>query len=328
MAPTSSLEWAVPATALRSRLRLLPTQLIFSVWTLWFAGLCLIHPEGAPFWPWIPLNLLLLGVLLPLGGRLRASAYLPPRGGVLGYFFLQLFLVLPLVYEEAGAFRQRLVPALPVEHWLSGLDRGLFGLNWRHRLPPALGLANDFWQAVYLLNYLLLFLGLLLAIRPCLRRPSAAETAPGERPPCLHRAEAMVGAMLSALMLSYCFFPLLPGITPRLYYPQLHQPADGWLHNLNWWLLGRFSIPYGIFPSAHVAGPIALGCALSARREMWGGLFLLGGGLIAVATVMGDYHFIVDALGGVLVGIAAWALVEWQLRLPQIAAPDAGMRWQ
>ncbi len=311
LAPTSSLELA-QMPVLRSRLRLLPTQVAFAGWTLWYAALCLVHPAGAPFWPWLPLNLGLLGLLLPLGFHLRAQPAGSGRGSFFLYFFLQLFLVLPLVYEESGAFRQHLVSAVPVEHWLSGLDRSIFGLVWRQRLPPFPGAWSSFWEAVYLFNYVLLFIGLLLAVWPALQRRNAISAV---NPPArdLLRAETIVGAMLSGLIVCYCFFPLLPGITPRLFYPQLRQPGDGWLHNLNWWLLARFSIPYGIFPSAHVAGPMALGCALTARRRVVGIFFLLGGGLIAAATVLGDYHFLVDAAAGVLIGIVAWAWVEWQL---------------
>src|SRR5487761_962248 len=97
LAYSSSLQ-LTSRQAQRSRFRLLPTQWAFTAWAIWFAILCLLHPAGAPYWPWLPVNLALLLLVLPLGFHLRRRSLSPGREwGIYVYYFLQLFLVLPLV---------------------------------------------------------------------------------------------------------------------------------------------------------------------------------------------------------------------------------------
>jgi membrane-associated phospholipid phosphatase len=224
-----------------------------------------------------------------------------------------IFLVLPLAYTQAGSFGTTLVPS--VEHWFIAADRLLFHVNWYTRRPPLPGFASTLFESAYLANYGLLFLGFLLAVS--LRnggnrigpRRSFGEWLTNISDPVV--LNSVCGSLVGGLLLCYAFFPLLPAVTPRLYFSWLSHPVESAVHDVNWYLLSQFSIPWGILPSGHVAGPVAIGCALAARRRRLWALFFLASALtIAIATVYGNYHFVSDAVAGWLAGMAAWALVE------------------
>jgi membrane-associated phospholipid phosphatase len=221
--------------------------------------------------------------------------------------------VLPIAYSQAGSFGTTLVPSL--ENWLIAIDRYVFGINWYLRQPPAPGAANTLFQSAYLANYALLFLAFVLAATlraaPSTqvgRRSWRERLGEGSDPVMLH---SICGSIMCGLLFCYAIFPLLPAVTPRLYFPALRHPLESTVQDVNWSLLSRYSIPYGIFPSGHVAGPVAIGCALAARRRrVLSAVFLVAALLIAIATVYGNYHFVCDAVGGWLAGVAAWFTVE------------------
>jgi hypothetical protein len=62
------------------------------------------------------------------------------------------------------------------------------------------------------------------------------------------------------------------------------------------------------FPSEHVAHAVALAGVLRRERGAWIWLWPLG---IAVATVLGQYHFAADGFGGWIVGFGAAAWVQY-----------------
>ena len=60
------------------------------------------------------------------------------------------------------------------------------------------------------------------------------------------------------------------------------------------------------FPSSHIAASVVASlCALHAGRRMGLGVSVLTAGL-AVATVYGGFHYAVDAVAGLMVGVATW----------------------
>lgn len=220
-----------------------------------------------------------------------------------------LFFVLPFAYQQAGSFGTRFVPLL--ENRLLAWDRVWFGIDWLSRRPHAAGGWGLLFEAAYLSNYVFMLLTLILgAALPFLRRPAAATPAAGRNwSAAADEVRALVGAMIVALLLCYAVFPFFPAVTPRLYFPALRHVGANPLQALNWALLGRFSIPYGIFPSGHVAGPAAVGAMLAARRwRGWAVFFLIVAVLIAVATVYGNYHFASDAVAGFAVGLLGCGL--------------------
>jgi membrane-associated phospholipid phosphatase len=80
----------------------------------------------------------------------------------------------------------------------------------------------------------------------------------------------------------------------------------------NLWMLGNYGIHTSVFPSAHVAGAFAtaFGAYRALPERRWVSRFLLViASLITMATVYGRYHYLADAIAGlVVVSIAFWAL--------------------
>src|ERR1019366_3146236 len=114
-------------------------------------------------------------------------------------------------------------------------------------------------------------------------------------------------AILLGLMLSYVQFPFWPSEPPRTVFPGWDLPSFLTpLRRLNLFLVGNYGIHSSVFPSAHVSG--AMAGALMLRRIMpdrrWVGNTLLAVAvLIAVATVYGRYHYLVDAVSGAAMGV-------------------------
>jgi membrane-associated phospholipid phosphatase len=119
-------------------------------------------------------------------------------------------------------------------------------------------------------------------------------------------------AFLLGLMLSYIQFPFWPSEPPRTVFPDLDLPTIVTsLRRLNLFLVGNYGIHSSVFPSAHVSG--AISGALMLRRILpdrsgVGNLWLAVAVLIAVATVYGRYHYLVDAVAGGAVGVLAYHL--------------------
>jgi membrane-associated phospholipid phosphatase len=119
-------------------------------------------------------------------------------------------------------------------------------------------------------------------------------------------------AFLLGLMLSYVQFPFWPSEPPRTVFPDSDLP--GYLtplRRLNLFLVGSYGIHSSVFPSAHVSGAVA--GALMLRRILpehrWAGEAMLAVAvLIAVATVYGRYHYMVDAVAGAAMGVVAYRL--------------------
>ena len=81
------------------------------------------------------------------------------------------------------------------------------------------------------------------------------------------------------------------------------------------------------FPSSHVAASVVAAlCALRFQRRV-GVVVALATGLLTVATVYGGFHYAVDALVGVILGLLAWlgSAALWKAlasRGAQIATAD------
>ena len=97
------------------------------------------------------------------------------------------------------------------------------------------------------------------------------------------------------------------------------MPAvDTALRRFNLWLVGNYGIHTSVFPSAHVSGAFAAACAIAylvPRRHVLVAVYFSYAILVAIATVYGRYHYAVDALAGAVIGILAFPLGVWLLRL-------------
>jgi membrane-associated phospholipid phosphatase len=70
----------------------------------------------------------------------------------------------------------------------------------------------------------------------------------------------------------------------------------------------RASIQASTIPSGHAAGAMAASLIVMSVAPAIGMVFLLLAVSIAVASVLGRYHYAVDSLLGILVAFAAWLI--------------------
>ena len=133
-----------------------------------------------------------------------------------------------------------------------------------------------------------------------------------------HDAERLLVIYLLGLFLSYVQFPFWPSEPPRIVFPGEDALAiDIVIRRFNHWILGGYGIHTSVFPSAHVSGAFAAAFALkrvlAEHRWLYRAVFVYAT-LVAIATVYGRYHYAVDALAGVAVGMLA-ALVAGRISL-------------
>jgi membrane-associated phospholipid phosphatase len=119
-------------------------------------------------------------------------------------------------------------------------------------------------------------------------------------------------------MLSYGCFPYFPSEPPRTVFPDQDLPTVSMLlRRANLGVLGAAGIHSSVFPSAHVSSAFgaAFGMLAALPEKRWiGRAMLLYAALVAVATVYGRYHYAVDALAGLGVGLIAWKIGHLWLR--------------
>jgi len=83
------------------------------------------------------------------------------------------------------------------------------------------------------------------------------------------------------------------------------------LRALNRWVLRRASIQAITFPSAHVASSAAAGLVIFRLEPHVGLIFLWAALSIAVATVVGGYHYAADVLFALLVAVFVFVGTFW-----------------
>lgn len=289
---------------------------------LWMIVLWALTGHGQN-WKWIRLDLLTLAYFALVAGLAPLRWFRKHALGRLGHSMFLLWAALPLAYWQSGDFGTRFHPS--VEGALVRMDRVWFGLDWLTRQPPAPGWVSRILEGVYLSNYVLALgcVSLLLIAAAWVDWIGWKGLSPE---PLTGDSQAVLTALIVGLLACYACFPLLPAVTPRLFFAQLHQAPEFRMRAINGWFLKRDSIPWGIFPCAHVAGITAMGVAFWRRR--WfraASIYGCASVLTAIATVYGDYHFACDAAAGALVGLTAGALL--MLRQPALAptaVPDSG----
>lgn len=94
----------------------------------------------------------------------------------------------------------------------------------------------------------------------------------------------------------------------------LEQPAGpghraGPIRRFNQLIASRASIHANTIPSGHVAGAFAAALAVFSVVPVAGAALLFLATSIAAASVLGRYHYALDAVLGLLVAIGAWAIM-------------------
>jgi membrane-associated phospholipid phosphatase len=105
-------------------------------------------------------------------------------------------------------------------------------------------------------------------------------------------------------------FGVLPWIQTRP--PRDIEPPDPIntrgliVRRLNLYMCGTTSIGWNTFPSGHVAGALAAALAVSDALPPARVPMMAGAALIAISTVVGRYHYAVDAAAGAVLTLGAW----------------------
>ena len=126
------------------------------------------------------------------------------------------------------------------------------------------------------------------------------------------RAERFLFIFVLGVLLAYAQFPFWPSEPPRTVFPGEDAPS---IHTVfrrfNWFVLGGYGIHTSVFPSAHVSGAFsaAFGTWRALPEKPWVCRLLFALAVsIALATVYGRYHYVVDALAGFAVSLTAVGL--------------------
>jgi membrane-associated phospholipid phosphatase len=117
------------------------------------------------------------------------------------------------------------------------------------------------------------------------------------------------GVLLSEFI-CYGLLPWLPSRPPRTLEGESAIDRRGlFTRRLNLWVLGHVSVQANTFPSGHVAGSLIAALIAWQALPIVGAVAWLLALLIAVATVVGRYHYAADAVFGALVAVAVFAVV-------------------
>ena len=206
-------------------------------------------------------------------------------------------IVLPASILLAGYWLSGLFFAGPnrrIEGWLQSMDETLLTrtgvLGWFRRAPQVV---REFLELNYVLVYAMLPAGAVTLL-------AAGRTGDVTR---------FWATVLAAEFACYAMLPWIPTRPPRAIENPSDQPPPSHMRRLNLGIAAHASIQVNTLPSGHAAGAVATACCIASTVPQAAGVFAAIAASIAVATVIGRYHYLVDSVLGVLVGAAAWALV-------------------
>lgn len=117
------------------------------------------------------------------------------------------------------------------------------------------------------------------------------------------------------LLATYACFavtPFVPALPPRLLPGyEMFEISSNNLRSINRWVLRHGSIQAITFPSAHVASSTAAAFVLLRFEPRVGLIFLCAAISIAVATVVGGYHYVADVLFALVVAVVVFVGTFW-----------------
>ena len=211
------------------------------------------------------------------GGGTMVRDWAPAVAILIGYFLSGRFFI---------------HPSARFESWLLATDRRLLGdPTTRFARWPAPLLA--YLEVVYVYCFLLVpagFAALMLA-----GRASLADR---------------YWTMLAAAELA-SFAPLVFVQTrPPWLVERTAALADDAVHRFGLRFVDRFTIRANTFPSGHVAGSLAVAFALADPLPWLAAVFFMLALSIAVACIVGRYHYVVDTAAGAALAVAIWSTME------------------
>lgn len=195
-----------------------------------------------------------------------------------------LLLALPLAYWAPAGLTVRANERL--EHWLQAVDDrlGLGGLD------PS---KHSLLELAYLMVYPMVPAGLLAVM--------------GHDPAL---APAFWTALLAAVLPCYGLLPLLSTRPPRaLLLPvQTRLATSTPFRRANVTFLAAFANPWNTLPSGHAAGAVAVASMVWRSGSPLAPVFMALALGVALGTVRGRYHYVVDTVLGVALGVVAAAV--------------------
>jgi membrane-associated phospholipid phosphatase len=203
--------------------------------------------------------------------------------------------LLLMAYWHVGSFVG--APNQKVQDWLDSIDHAVVGrmLSLLHTRRNW-ALVEAYFEVAYLLCYPLVPFGLGVLYLLHMGR----------------RADMFWEAVLPPTYLCYGLVPFLQTLPPWLVSASDAvelKPAR--LRSLNLWILSRASIRANTLPSAHVAASLAASLVLVEFTPLIGAVFLVVSLSIAVGAVICRYHYIVDAIGGILLASLCFSFVTY-----------------
>ena len=137
------------------------------------------------------------------------------------------------------------------------------------------------------------------------------------------RVAVAYAVAVSVCLLTFALFP----VTSLGFRPDLTQLPDARFHEWGVRLNFMLDPPFNLFPSLHVAaGTLAALAAAKARRAYGAlGAIVLGGVCIAVCTV--KQHYLADAVAGIALGIATYAIVLRPFPVRHRIVSDVAFGW-
>jgi rhodanese-related sulfurtransferase/membrane-associated phospholipid phosphatase len=273
-----------------------PAHRLIAYWLLATAPLLAVPLLVMPLQPALPRALLLaahvvVAVLLlrqPLGTpRLPGSPLLWTR--VRDWLPL---LVVPLFYWEVPLLAQPIHGGAVYDAVVMGWEAAIFGGQPSQTFAarwPWLWISEPL-HAAYLSYY---FIGLV---------PPVVLYLMGR-----HGAFRRVVFTLAVAVLAHqAAFVAFPVLGPRYLFPAPAGPLEaGPLYQLTHWVLEGGSSPGTAFPSSHVGISVAMTVALFRERLAAAPWLAVLTTLLAVGTVYGGFHYAVDAIAGLALGLAA-----------------------
>jgi membrane-associated phospholipid phosphatase len=228
-------------------------------------------------------------------------------------------LLMLLAYRESGLFIKA-DPGHRLDHLLIMWDRTMLHSRWvEGALYTCAPWLQHYLEMCYLLCYPLVPLGFaaLYITRPSIaarRQPRAMGAVANPQHEAVHASvmfDKYWTTVLLAALFCYAIYPFFPLTPPRMLFNDVPgPPVPPLLRHMNLWLLDRFSVQACLFPSAHAAAVTATALAVRAYMPRLGILFCIAALSVAAATVYGRYHYMADAVAGVLVGVVAFVVTR------------------
>lgn len=237
---------------------------------------------------------LLAACALAAVGLARISRYIlsPVQASILRDWLPVLLTLIP--YWQTGQFF--VGPNEKIQAWLMETDHWLLNLTsrtcWTYGRFARLSM-----EWAYLLCYPLVPLGLATLYAAGLRR----------------NANTFWFLVLVPTYLCYAITPFVPALPPRSLESELTPSSSTKSRVFNLWILKLGSIQAISFPSAHVASALGVSMVLLYYLPLAGAVFLAITFWIAVAAVVGRYHYVIDVVLGAVMTLGVYA--AWRAHL-------------